>query len=85
MTTRTSAVLVDGLQRLGWTVSELWAAAAGIGGGFTARQVEAITSGESPATPMEHDILVAALNDQFVEIGEDHPLAYWAELPPTAV
>jgi len=84
MTTRTSTVVLDGLQRAGWTTSDLWVAAAGIGGDFSRPQVEAIAVGRSPATPMEHDILVAALNDRFVDMGEDHPLAYWVELPPTA-
>ena len=47
------------------------------------------TCGSSPAdertaTPAEHDILAAALNDYFVGRGQNHPIAPWHQLtqPP---
>jgi hypothetical protein len=83
MTTTSGAVIREGLHRLGWTTSDLWVAATGIGGSFTRPDVEAIAAGRRPATPVEHDILVSALNDRFVDLGQDHPLAYWPGLRPT--
>lgn len=80
MNTASGTVIRDGLHRLGWTAGDLWVAATGIGGSFTRPDVEAIAAGRRSATPVEHDILVAALNDRFVDRGEDRPLACWPDL-----
>jgi hypothetical protein len=80
MTAASTAVIRDGLHRLGWTASDLWIAAAGIGGSLTRRDVERISTGQRAASPIEHDILVTALNDRFVDLGGDHPLASWRQL-----
>lgn len=69
-----------GLRLADWSARDLWVAAVGIGGGFEARDVQRIAVGEQLATPMEHDILAAALNDHFIE-GRRHPnVPTWAEL-----
>ncbi len=76
--------LQTGLQLSGWTIDELWLAATGIGGALDQRDVRLITGGQRAATPAEHDILAAALNDYFVGRGQNHPIAPWHQLtePP---
>ena len=83
MTTASSAVIRSGLQRLSWTVSDLWIATVSVGGSFSRQDVEDLTTGGRAATPIEHDILVAALNDRFVDLGTNHPLATWSDLRPS--
>lgn len=73
--------LQRGLRDSGWTISQLWTAAVGIGGGFHRHDIEDISAGQRPATPAEHDILASALNEYFVDRGQDHPVALWRDLP----
>lgn len=76
-----AAAIREGLQRTGWTNSDLWVAAVGMGGAFSPHDIDQIASGERSATPAEHDILAAAFNDHFVDVGEGHPVSYWSDLP----
>lgn len=80
MSDDSASVLNIGLQLAGWTTRDLWIAAAGVGGTMTERDVEAIVARSRGATPQEHDILAAGLNDHFTARGEDHPVPYWREL-----
>jgi hypothetical protein len=81
MSTATSDVVGLALDRLRWTVTDLWVATVGIGGDLSRYDLAAIVAGSSPATPMEHDTIAVALNDRLVELGEGRPVAYWDELP----
>lgn len=81
MNAESSAALQRGFRLTGWTIDELWLAAVGIGGAFLPRDIERITAGRRGATAVEHDILAAALNDYFVGRGENHPVAFWHDLP----
>lgn len=81
--TPSSAVVAEGLRRLDWSAADLWVAAVGVGGNLSRREIAAIADGTRAASPEEHDVLVAALNDQFVGLGRDHPLTYWADTPST--
>jgi hypothetical protein len=81
MVSASATAFQDGLLHAGWTVTDLWVAAVGIGGGFERRDVERIVYGQQVATPTEHDILAAAFNDYFVDQGQDHPMQYWRDLP----
>jgi hypothetical protein len=78
--TESTASLQRGFRLTGLTVSELWIAAWGIGGEFHRSDIEDITAGERPATPSEHNILAAALNDYFTEHDQNHPVAAWQDL-----
>ena len=75
-----TASLRSGLRRTGWTTNQLWIAAIGIGGQLLHEDIEDIAAGARPATPAEHDVLAAALNDYFVDHGQDHPIASWRQL-----
>jgi hypothetical protein len=79
-----TASLRSGLRRSGLSVRELWVAAMGIGGAILPHDIEDITEGDRAATPQEHDVLAAALNDHFTDLGEDHPVARWADLATSA-
>jgi hypothetical protein len=83
LSAESTAVLQRGYGLTGWTVEQLWIAAMGIGGSMDSRDVEGITSGAKAATPAEHDVLAAALNDHFVERNQDHPIPSWQDLPRT--
>lgn len=75
-----TAALQVGFRLTGWTLRELWMAAAGIGGALRRRDIQDITDGARPATRTEHDVLASALNDFFVARGDDHPVPLWDEL-----
>ena len=80
MSTASAAAIHAGRESAGWTITELWVAAVGIGGGFSWADIEAIDADTQDATPLEHDILASALNDHFSGLGEDHPVTYWSDL-----
>ena len=73
--------LQRGFRRTGWTVDDLWVAAVGVGGSLDHVDIAGITSGRRAATPLEHDVLATALNDFFVDRGQDHPVTIWSDLP----
>jgi hypothetical protein len=83
MPTGSTAVIRQGLELADWTISDLWVAALGIGGGFSHLDIEHIASGRRQATPTEHDILAAAFNDHFTDRAQNHPVPYWRQLPDT--
>jgi hypothetical protein len=72
--------LQRGIRDAQWSVRDLWVAMVSIGGNLRYRAVERIADGDQAATPREHDVLASALNDYFVERGEDHPVPLWHEL-----
>ena len=80
MSTASATAIHAGRQNAGWTITELWVAAIGIGGGFSWADIERIDGDTQDATPLEHDILASALNDHFTDLGQDHPVTYWNDL-----
>ena len=81
MGAESTAVLQRGLQRASWTLDELWVACVGIGGELLHAVISNFTSGDRQANSCEHDILATALNDSFVDHGQDHPIPMWRDLP----
>jgi hypothetical protein len=71
-----------GLADAHWSTADLWVASVSVGGNLTQRDVGDIISGARAATPLEHDVLAASLNDYFTERGQDHPVPYWRDLTP---
>jgi hypothetical protein len=63
-------------RRLGLSVETLWLAYAGLGGSASLQRVGDFLQNGSGLTARQYDYLVQALNDRFVETGEDHPLPY---------
>jgi hypothetical protein len=69
-----------GLEHASWLDVDLWIASVAIGGNLDIGEVASITSGARAPTRHEYDLLAAALNDHFVERGQDHPMRYWSEI-----
>ena len=80
MSQSSTAALQAGFARSHMTVTDLWLAAAGIGGFLNRTDVAQIADGRRAATAAEHDVLASALNDCFVGRHEDHPVRYWRDL-----
>lgn len=81
MSAESTAVILRGLDLAHWTITDLWVASAGMGGSFTRADIEHIADGTADATPLQHDILAAALNDHLDDLGQQHPVNYWRDLP----
>jgi hypothetical protein len=62
--------------QLGWSVETLWLAYAGLGGSASLRKVGEFLRTGSGLTARQYDYLAQALNDCFVENGQDHPVPY---------
>lgn len=80
MSVESTSALIDGFQRARWTPAQLWLAAVGVGGSLSHGDIEAIIGRQRTATPSEHDILAASLNDHLAR--PDSRVPYWRELPP---
>ncbi len=55
---------------------ELWFRYFELGGMSTALELEAYLYGALVATDHDRDLVAAALNERFSELGGDHPLSY---------
>jgi hypothetical protein len=60
----------------GLSPDELWVRYFELGGMSTALQVDAFLHGALVPTFHDHDLLAHALNERFVELGGNHPIAY---------
>lgn len=68
--------LADGMTRSGMGFDELWLRQLGLGGDAGPLEVEAYVLGLLELDGYHHDLLAQALNECFLERGEDHPVAY---------
>ena len=68
--------LRDGMRHARWRNEDLWVASVALGGNFAQRDVERITSGDLAPSSHQYDVLAAALNDHFSDVGIDHPVRY---------
>jgi hypothetical protein len=69
--------LRQGLSRSGMTYEELWLRQVALGGPAGRLEVEAYVLGLLHIDPYQHDVLAQAINESFLERGEDHPVSYW--------
>lgn len=58
------------------THGELWLRYFELGGMSTALEVEAFLYGALQPSAHDHDVVVHALNERFVELGGNHPVPY---------
>ena len=68
--------------RLGLPLAQLWLDYLALGGNLLPATVGAALSGGGGLGDHDHDVLVQALNERFVDRAQNHPLAYADELPP---
>lgn len=66
---------------LGLSRLDLWLDYVGLGGNLSPADINAALSGQSSLSDADHDFLVQALNEHFVDRNENHPLPYADELP----
>jgi hypothetical protein len=70
------ALLARAQQQLGMTLQELWVDYVAIGGDAPQHVLGGWLAGTEPMDDRDHDLVAAALNDRFVERGQDHPIPY---------
>ena len=68
--------LEAGMARSEMTFEELWLRQVAVGGQAAALEIEAYVLGLLRVDNLQYDIIAQALNEHFVERGEDHPVGY---------
>ena len=71
--------VVDGRRQLGMSALTLWIGYFAVGGNGTLADVTSWLSGSAKVTVHDYDLLAQAMNDEFVTLGLDHPVAYSRE------
>lgn len=71
-----TGVLEQGRLDVGLSHGELWFRYFELGGMSTALEVEAYLYAALEPTLHDRDLLAAALNERFSELGGDHPIPY---------
>lgn len=74
--------LSDGWDLSGITLTELWLRYLAVGGTASPGQVAAYARGQSRPDSHEHNMIAQAINEHFMDQGEDHPVSYQDILPP---
>lgn len=69
-----------GLEITGLDWPQLWTSYVALGGPRPERLAAAL-NGDRPITAYEHDVVAQAINEVFLEHGEDHPVPYSDQLP----
>jgi hypothetical protein len=63
-------------------VEDLWIRYFALGGNAEPIEVDGYLNGVLPLTLVEHNVLVDALNEAFVDLGMGHPVDYRVHEPP---
>jgi hypothetical protein len=63
-------------QEAGLSHPELWLRYFELGGMSSGFELETFLYGLAAPTPHDHDVIATALNERFVELGGNHPVAY---------
>lgn len=72
--------LEAGMSKSAMTFEELWLRQVSVGGHAGQLEVEAYLLGLLTMDNYQHDLIAQALNEHFVELGQDHPVGYsWGE------
>lgn len=74
-----------GLARSGLTYQELYWRQVAVGGDAGPLELEAYLMGLLRMDPYQHDVIAQALNEHFMDLGQDHPVPYseWSGVDPT--
>jgi hypothetical protein len=76
MTEPLSDLLDRARRQAGLTHGELWYRYFRLGGMRTGLEVEGFCYGALVPSAHDHDVVAHALNERFVELGGNHPVAY---------
>jgi hypothetical protein len=69
-------------QEAGLSHGELWLRYFELGGMSTGLELEAFLYGVLLPSAHDHDVIAQAINERFVELGGDHPVAYSNDVDP---
>jgi hypothetical protein len=69
--------LSQGLARSGLSYHELWLRHVAVGGVADEIEIEAYVLGLLKPDPYTHDVVATALNEYFLDKGQDYPVSYW--------
>jgi hypothetical protein len=81
MTFDLAAYFREGLDAARWNDVDLWLATVAIGTGLELGATTAITNGDQEPTVAQYDMLAFALNERLADLGYDHPMRAWNDLP----
>jgi hypothetical protein len=62
--------------QLGLSLDALWVAYAGLGGSKTIPELERYLDDGRGFSAIQHDYVAQALNDCYVDLGQNHPVPY---------
>jgi hypothetical protein len=68
--------LDDARRRLGLSYMDLWIECFALGGNLDADGLEHYLHGERAVSDTDHNVIVHALNEAFLDLGHNHRLAY---------
>jgi hypothetical protein len=68
--------LSDGWDLSGLTLAELWLRYLAVGGTASRARVEAYARGLLCPDSHQHNMIAQAINESFIELGEDHSVSY---------
>jgi hypothetical protein len=74
--TESGMSLLDGMQLSGMTFPELWLGYVSVSGTIGELELEAYVLGLLVPDSYQHNLIAQALNEYFMEQGQDHPVAY---------
>jgi hypothetical protein len=69
-------------EEAGLSLGELWLRYFELGGMSTGLELEAFLCGVLLPSTHDHDVIAHAINERFVELGGNHPVAYSNDLNP---
>ncbi len=72
--------LSDGWDLSGLTLTQLWLRYLALGGTASPAQLEAYARGRLRPDTYQHNLIAQAINEHFLDRGEDHPVSY-QEIP----
>jgi hypothetical protein len=75
--------LRDRLVDVGWTSADLLTATLGLSGSMLGGDINSILAGRRPPTPGEYNVIAAAINERYSDLGGDHPVLAWDDVQRT--
>ena len=69
--------VIEGLRRSQLSITELWLRYLAIGGSADELELEAYLLGLLRLDTYQHNLIAQALNEFFLDLGEDHLVGYW--------
>ena len=75
-----ASFLGDRLRDVGWSNNDLLVATLGLSGYLLASDVNDIVAGRRDPTRPEYEVIAAALNERYSDLGRDHPMQPWDRL-----